>query len=67
MTDSGEATLWTANWVRQSGRQRITGSFDNAAVDTGASFPNMDFAVAAVRRPDRGGCVPHPPQAGSAA
>ncbi|WP_254602918.1 thiamine pyrophosphate-dependent enzyme [Sphingomonas bacterium] len=35
VTDTGEVTLWAANWLRQTGRQRITGSFNNAAVGTG--------------------------------
>jgi pyruvate dehydrogenase (quinone) len=30
--DTGEVTLWTANWLRPRGRQRVTGSFNNAAV-----------------------------------
>lgn len=38
--DTGEVTLWAANWIRQSGRQRITGSFNNAAVGTGMGIAN---------------------------
>jgi pyruvate dehydrogenase (quinone) len=38
--DTGEVTLWAANWTRQSGRQRITGSFNNAAVGTGMGIAN---------------------------
>jgi pyruvate dehydrogenase (quinone)/pyruvate oxidase len=40
VTDTGEVTLWAANWLRQSGRQRITGSFNNAAVGTGMGIAN---------------------------
>ncbi len=32
--DTGLNTLWSANWIRQSGSQRIVGSFNNAAVGT---------------------------------
>lgn len=32
--DTGLNTLWSANWIRQHGRQRIIGSFNNAAVGT---------------------------------
>ncbi len=34
--DTGLNTLWSANWIRQSGKQRIIGSFNNAAVGTAA-------------------------------
>ncbi|WP_242096605.1 thiamine pyrophosphate-binding protein [Sphingomonas sp. CROZ-RG-20F-R02-07] len=40
VTDTGEVTLWAANWMRQTGRQRITGSFNNAAVGTGLGIAN---------------------------
>jgi len=30
--DTGEVTLWCGNWIRQSGKQRILASFNNAAV-----------------------------------
>lgn len=40
VTDTGEATLWAANWLRQTGRQRITGSFNNGAVGTGLGIAN---------------------------
>jgi len=40
VTDTGEVTLWAANWLRQSGRQQITGSFNNAAVGTGMGIAN---------------------------
>jgi pyruvate dehydrogenase (quinone) len=32
--DTGLNTLWSANWIRQTGSQRIIGSFNNAAVGT---------------------------------
>lgn len=32
--DTGLNTLWSANWIRQTGHQRIMGSFNNAAVGT---------------------------------
>jgi pyruvate dehydrogenase (quinone)/pyruvate oxidase len=38
--DTGEVTLWAANWLRQTGRQRLTGSFNNAAVGTGMGIAN---------------------------
>ncbi|WCT72241.1 thiamine pyrophosphate-binding protein [Sphingomonas naphthae] len=47
VTDTGEVTLWAANWMRQTGRQRITGSFNNAAVGTGLGLAN---GVAALDR-----------------
>ena len=40
VTDTGEVTLWAANWMRQTGHQRITGSFNNAAVGTGLGLAN---------------------------
>ena len=40
VVDTGEVTLWAANWLRQSGAQRITGSFNNAAVGTGMGIAN---------------------------
>jgi pyruvate dehydrogenase (quinone) len=40
VTDTGEVTLWAANWFRQSGGQQITGSFNNAAVGTGLGIAN---------------------------
>lgn len=40
VTDTGEVTLWAGNWLRQTGRQRITGSFNNAAVGTGMGIAN---------------------------
>jgi pyruvate dehydrogenase (quinone) len=38
--DTGLNTLWSANWIRQSGSQRITGSFNNAAVGTALGQAN---------------------------
>ncbi len=38
--DTGLNTLWSANWIRQSGAQRIIGSFNNAAVGTGVGHAN---------------------------
>ena len=38
--DTGEVTLWTANWWRPRGRQAITGSFNNAAVGTALGIAN---------------------------
>ena len=32
--DTGLNTLWSGNWIRQSGEQRIIGSFNNGAVGT---------------------------------
>jgi pyruvate dehydrogenase (quinone) len=38
--DTGLNTLWSANWIRQTGSQRIIGSFNNAAVGTGLGQAN---------------------------
>jgi pyruvate dehydrogenase (quinone) len=38
--DTGLNTLWSANWIRQSGLQRIIGSFNNAAVGTALGQAN---------------------------
>lgn len=38
--DTGLNTLWSANWIRQRGTQRITGSFNNAAVGTALGQAN---------------------------
>ncbi|CAN5277721.1 pyruvate dehydrogenase [soil metagenome] len=38
--DTGLNTLWSANWVRQSGSQRIVGSYNNAAVGTAVAMAN---------------------------
>jgi len=38
--DTGLNTLWSGNWVRQNGTQRIIGSFNNAAVGTALGQAN---------------------------
>jgi thiamine pyrophosphate-dependent acetolactate synthase large subunit-like protein len=38
--DTGLNTLWSANWLRQTGSQRIVGSFNNAAVGTALGQAN---------------------------
>ncbi len=38
--DTGLNTLWSTNWIRQSGAQRIIGSFNNAAVGTALAQAN---------------------------
>ena len=38
--DTGLNTLWSANWIRQSGLQRIIGSLNNAAVGTALAQAN---------------------------
>jgi pyruvate dehydrogenase (quinone) len=38
--DTGLNTLWSGNWLRQSGAQRIVGSFNNAAVGTALGQAN---------------------------
>jgi pyruvate dehydrogenase (quinone) len=38
--DVGLNTLWSGNWIRQSGSQRILGSFNNAAVGTALGQAN---------------------------
>jgi pyruvate dehydrogenase (quinone) len=38
--DTGEVTLWSANWLRQTGHQRIVASFNNAAVGTALGQAN---------------------------
>ena len=40
VTDTGEVTLWAANWLRQSGSQQMTGSYNNAAVGAGLGMAN---------------------------
>lgn len=40
VVDTGAVTLWQGNWLRQSGRQRILGSFNNAAVGTALGQAN---------------------------
>jgi thiamine pyrophosphate-dependent acetolactate synthase large subunit-like protein len=43
--DTGLNTLWSANWIRQSGAQRIIGSFNNAAVGTALGMANGIQAI----------------------
>jgi thiamine pyrophosphate-dependent acetolactate synthase large subunit-like protein len=38
--DTGLNTLWSGNWLRQTGMQRIIGSFNNAAVGTALGQAN---------------------------
>jgi thiamine pyrophosphate-dependent acetolactate synthase large subunit-like protein len=38
--DTGLNTLWSANWIRQNGSQRIIGSFNNGAVGTALGQAN---------------------------
>jgi len=38
--DTGLNTLWSGNWIRQSGMQRFVGSFNNAAVGTALGQAN---------------------------
>ncbi len=40
VSDTGEVTLWAGNWIRPRGTQRVTGSFNNAAVGTGLGMAN---------------------------
>lgn len=40
VNDTGEVTLWAANWTRQRAGQRIIGSFNNAAVGTAVGMAN---------------------------
>ncbi|HXQ16785.1 MAG TPA: thiamine pyrophosphate-dependent enzyme [Caulobacteraceae bacterium] len=48
--DTGLNTLWSANWIRQSGRQRIIGSFNNAAVGTALGQANGIAAIDRTRQ-----------------
>jgi pyruvate dehydrogenase (quinone) len=43
--DTGLNTLWSANWIRQRGKQRIIGSFNNAAVGTALGQANGIQAI----------------------
>jgi pyruvate dehydrogenase (quinone) len=38
--DTGEVTLWSANWLRPRAGQRVIGSFNNAAVGTALGMAN---------------------------
>jgi pyruvate dehydrogenase (quinone) len=40
LIDVGINTLWSGNWIRQKGSQRILGSFNNAAVGTALGQAN---------------------------
>jgi pyruvate dehydrogenase (quinone) len=40
VVDTGLNTLWSGNWIRQSGEQRIIGSFNNGAVGTALGQAN---------------------------
>lgn len=40
VVDVGLNTLWSGNWIRQKGTQRIIGSFNNAAVGTALGQAN---------------------------
>ena len=48
--DTGEVTLWSANWLRPRGRQQITGSFNNAAVGVALGMANGIQALDTVRQ-----------------
>src|ERR1700685_2170120 len=43
--DTGLNTLWSGNWIRQTGSQRIIGSFNNAAVGTALAQANGIVAL----------------------
>ncbi len=40
VVDTGLNTLWSGNWIRQTGEQRILGSFNNGAVGTALGQAN---------------------------
>jgi len=48
--DTGEVTLWTANWLRPRGRQQVTGSFNNAAVGVALGMANGIQALDTARQ-----------------
>ena len=48
--DTGLNTLWSGNWIRQSGSQRIIGSFNNAAVGTALGQANGVQALDRLRQ-----------------
>jgi pyruvate dehydrogenase (quinone) len=48
--DTGLNTLWSGNWIRQSGEQRIIGSFNNGAVGTALGQANGIQALARSRQ-----------------
>jgi pyruvate dehydrogenase (quinone) len=43
--DTGEVTLWSANWLRPRGRQQIIGSYNNAAVGVALGMANGAQAI----------------------
>jgi pyruvate dehydrogenase (quinone) len=43
--DTGAVTLWSGNWLRPRGRQRIIGSYNNAAVGVGLGMANGAQAI----------------------
>ena len=43
--DTGLNTLWSGNWIRQSGSQRIIGSFNNGAVGTALGSGQRDTSA----------------------
>jgi pyruvate dehydrogenase (quinone) len=43
--DTGEVTLWSGNWLRPRGRQRIIGSYNNAAVGVALGMANGAQAI----------------------
>lgn len=48
--DTGQVTLWSANWLRPRGRQQVTGSFNNAAVGVALGMANGIQALDAARQ-----------------
>ena len=48
--DTGTVTLWTGNWLRPTGQQSITGSFNNAAVGTALGIANGVQALDTARQ-----------------
>jgi pyruvate dehydrogenase (quinone) len=48
--DTGLNTLWSGNWIRQSGSQRILASFNNCAVGTALGQANGVQALDRVRQ-----------------
>jgi thiamine pyrophosphate-dependent acetolactate synthase large subunit-like protein len=48
--DTGLNTLWSGNWIRQSGMQHIVGSFNNAAVGTALGQANGIQALDRLRQ-----------------
>ncbi|MDP9009746.1 MAG: thiamine pyrophosphate-binding protein [Pseudomonadota bacterium] len=48
--DTGEVTLWSANWLRPRHHQKITGSFNNAAVGVALGMANGIQALDTTRQ-----------------